>query len=405
MEVYRKLYSFGEHIIVIDNNGKVLISGKESPLFFGCHESFFGCHESESLSLDKFSPVAKLLGYRIQSIYFHYASIILLTEDSSAFVLGKDINGCLGLGQEDVINITEPQRLNSPVAEKGWRKFTCGLYHTFGWIDDITIYCWGLGSVVGFNDIYQRNVYSPTLMNHNFVDIVSGSFHCFGVDSNESIFVWGSNCNGQMGIGSGTSYSNIHPFLHPFISKYKIYAISYSSFSVLETGEVYSWGHNRNGQLGLDHRNDVFIPTKVILPPEVKCIELFTGDQKTIITTNVGLIYGWGKGMGDNSDMLSPKSIIKLPIEDIIVGKDSIFNVTDGGNIHRLRVGEEHTQVENWRLISSKGWNPRIHKFFDKYRKRIIRTIIMVNNRNNVLFHLIPRDIIYRICEYTLMDY
>ena len=71
------------------------------------------------------------------------------------------------------------------------------------------------------------------------------------------MFAWGQNNCGQIGSGTTTNQSTPKKILYGHASKYpqasgvKISCGQTSSMLVLDSGEVFGWGYNGNGQLGL----------------------------------------------------------------------------------------------------------------------------------------------------------
>lgn len=69
-------------------------------------------------------------------------------------------------------------------------------------------------------------------------------------------------------------------------------------------GNVYLWGHNRDGQLGFGHFNHVSSPTKISLPEpivQVSCGGVYQSDTRGAITATVsrtGKVYVWGNNQG-----------------------------------------------------------------------------------------------------------
>ena len=77
-------------------------------------------------------------------------------------------------------------------------------------------------------------------------------------------------------------------------------------------GEVYSWGNNNVGQLGLGDITNINIPQKLIFREPI--MSICCGGYFTIAITNCDTIYVWGKnngqlGLGDDDDRCSPTEL------------------------------------------------------------------------------------------------
>ena len=96
--------------------------------------------------------------------------------------------------------------------------------------------------------------------------ISSGGYHSLIIDENNDIYSFGYNKYGQLGLGNNIN-RNI-PEKIPIIDTniIKVKAISAGKFHSLiidENNDVYSFGNNKHGQLGLGDNISRFIPIKI----------------------------------------------------------------------------------------------------------------------------------------------
>ena len=124
---------------------------------------------------------------------------------------------------------------------------------------------WGMGdnkfSQIGNRDEITTICLSPTLIHLN--DITVSDIHC---GSNHSLFVskdrkkivaQGRNNYGQLGTELPCVRNEI-----PLKSQLKQLAVgSEHNLALLESGELYAWGWNEHGQLGLGDEEHYFTPT------------------------------------------------------------------------------------------------------------------------------------------------
>ena len=88
------------------------------------------------------------------------------------------------------------------------------------------------------------------------------------------------------------------------------------SLVLTESGEVYAWGDNDDGQLGLGDREERLTPTKVEGLPKVKAIA--AGGGYSLALTESGEVYAWGNnaigqlGLGDREERLTPTKVTDL---------------------------------------------------------------------------------------------
>ena len=142
------------------------------------------------------------------------------------------------------------------------------------------------------------------------------------INSNGDVYAWGNNEDGQLGIGNLENQSTPVK-IEGLKNVEKIYRCDLSVFAKTITGEVYAWGKNKEGQLGIGNKIDQSTPVKVETLTNVKEIyyqySTFYRSQKYgysiyALTTN-GNLYSWGNndngmlGIGSRIDQSSPVKI------------------------------------------------------------------------------------------------
>ncbi len=154
------------------------------------------------------------------------------------------------------------------------------------------------------NQSYQRVLNKPFVLKElsnqyhikidtfkNFVDFINIKISC-GYDytiliKNNQIYVWGNNKFGQLGLGHN-DVVNVPTKLNFDFKINKIVCGIYYTIAITDDG-LYVWGYNRFGQLGLGHNNNINIPTKL----NFKINKIVCSSNHTIAITEDGL-YVWG---------------------------------------------------------------------------------------------------------------
>jgi alpha-tubulin suppressor-like RCC1 family protein len=84
------------------------------------------------------------------------------------------------------------------------------------------------------------------------------------------------------------------------------------SLALTESGEVYTWGWNEHGRLGLGDTDDRLLPTMV---PGLRNVKAIAGWAHSLALTEAGEIYAWGSnewgqlGLGDTENRLTPTKV------------------------------------------------------------------------------------------------
>jgi alpha-tubulin suppressor-like RCC1 family protein len=97
---------------------------------------------------------------------------------------------------------------------------------------------------------------------------------------------------------------------------------SFHSFILCEDGSLFGFGANSCGQLGLGHTNHQLTPQQLILPEEKKPIQISLGFSHSFILCEDSSLFCFGNncygqlGLGHTNQQLTPQCLI-LPKEDI----------------------------------------------------------------------------------------
>mmetsp|Transcript_34147 Transcript_34147/g.80369 ORF Transcript_34147/g.80369 Transcript_34147/m.80369 type:complete len:1487 (+) Transcript_34147:190-4650(+) len=165
------------------------------------------------------------------------------------------------------------------------------------------------------------------LQRRQVVGVAAAENHSLCVTSRGDVYAWGSNRFGQLGdYGTGSSAttpcgSRSLPKRVEELKQYPCVAVAAGekhSVALTRKGEVYVWGDNTSGQLGVARRSGVQKVQRVEAlwgtsgsqgsgnsrPPKI-AIAIAAAEQSTLVLTtgspaatltNVNAIYGWGHG-------------------------------------------------------------------------------------------------------------
>jgi len=218
-------------------------------------------------------------------------------------------------------------------------KITAGINTSVMLAEDGTIYTYGLNSdgQAGTGDYTQRAVYKANYDMQNVIDISAGSGHVMALKLDGTVWVTGSNRYGQLGINN------------KFVSEKATYqkvdlpeAIAYiqtgenSCFAISTTGNVYAWGANYYGQLGLNDKENRYAPVKVEDLSDIR--EISSGINHTIARDGNSYSYVTGTnkqgelGIGNNTPKVIFERINTLNnIMDIAAGENyTVASLKDG---------------------------------------------------------------------------
>lgn len=152
-----------------------------------------------------------------------------------------------------------------------------------------------------------------------------------------TIYAWGNNNSGQL--GDETTVSHISPTSIP--GEYRDISAGREFVLAISTdNKLYSWGRNSVGQLGLNDKNNRSTPTQVkgMLPDMMTC---FAAYSHSLAISQTGELYSWGEGrsgqMGNNSATTSrlPVKVNSLSgIKDAVGGNDFSVAIDRSGALY-----------------------------------------------------------------------
>uniref|UniRef100_A0A673YYK1 Probable E3 ubiquitin-protein ligase HERC3 n=1 Tax=Salmo trutta TaxID=8032 RepID=A0A673YYK1_SALTR len=153
------------------------------------------------------------------------------------------------------------------------------------------------------------------------IQVACGDQHSIALTQDGNVFTWGQNSSGQLGLGKGEP-STLSPQPVKSLSGIPLAQITAGgdhSFALSLSGAVFSWGKNSTGQLGLgDTIGTVYTNITIMFGPMMSCWLPSHTVETFISTTGGGLVFTFGSGrhgqLGHNSlrNELRPRLVAEL---------------------------------------------------------------------------------------------
>lgn len=116
--------------------------------------------------------------------------------------------------------------------------------------------------------------------------------------------------------------------------KYKVYGGNGAFFCITNNGNIYTWGNNKHGQLGMNkHDNEIILPTLLTFNDNIK--EIICGWNFTVFLTKTGRAYACG------NNKYKQLGIAKI---DIIIYSPELVTITDE-KIVQVSCGASHSAL------------------------------------------------------------
>ncbi|XP_033957192.1 RCC1 and BTB domain-containing protein 1 isoform X1 [Pseudochaenichthys georgianus] len=246
---------------------------------------------------------------------------IYITHANEVFVFGLNSSSCLGTG--DSLSTIVPKKLDFLRGKKVVSLSYGSGPHVLLATEDGQLFAWGHNGYSQLGNGNTNQALSPLLVtanpqNKKVREVACGSHHSMALTQDGEVFAWGYNNCGQ--IGSGSTANQPYPRKVTGCLQGKI-AIGIScgqtsSMALIDNGEVYGWGYNGNGQLGIGNNGNQLTPCRLSALQGLCMQQIVSGYSHCLALTDEGLLYAWGAntygqlGTGNKSNHLSPVQIL-----------------------------------------------------------------------------------------------
>jgi alpha-tubulin suppressor-like RCC1 family protein len=166
------------------------------------------------------------------------------------------------LGTGNVTYYSSPVQIGALTT---WLQVTAGYTHCSAVKTDGTLWTWGYNAFgqLGLGDITNRS--SPVQVGAltGWLSVSAGYDFMFAIKTNGTIWSWGAGGSGRLGLGNTTSYSS--PKQIGALTTWSKVSAGYSpnAIAIKTDGTLWSWGQNGNGQLGLGNTTAYSSPKQV----------------------------------------------------------------------------------------------------------------------------------------------
>ncbi|CAK8672771.1 RCC1 and BTB domain-containing protein 1-like [Clavelina lepadiformis] len=245
--------------------------------------------------------------------------IIFTTLNDNVYCMGTNTSGCLGVG--DNVSSLEPRCIDAFSGMKIINIAAGSGPHVLILTDEGEVYSWGHNSYMQLGNGGTAPSLRPSLLTRNIpqkvIQMACGSHHSMVLTVDGEVFAWGYNNCGQIGSGS-TSNQGSPRKVTACIGNKRIIHISCgqtASMAVTESGEVYSWGYNGNGQLGVGNNVNQTNPCRIAALQGVVITQVACGYAHALALTDDGQVFGWGAnsygqlGSGNKANTVTPLQV------------------------------------------------------------------------------------------------
>ena len=340
----------GHHMLCVDAGGRVHAWGKNN---FGQ----LGVRVTENRVVP--TLVTGLLKTKtVVQVAAGYLHTACLTADGLVFVCGNGEDGELGVG--DTESRMAPTLVRGELEGREMLQVAAGGFHTVCVTEDGSVFAFGDNSELGqlgVGDTEDRLV--PTLLrgeleNKSVVQVAAGSKHTMFVTADGLVFACGCNDSGRLGVG-GTE-SRLVPTLvtGQLQSKTAVYVAAGDNHTLCITadGSLFAWGRNYCGQLGVGDTAERHLPTLVTGLQGKQVAHVTAGAHHTICCTRDGSVFTWGEGndgklgLGEEADGMLVPTLVRgklqnKPVVQVAAGASHSMCATEDSSVYTWGSNDE----------------------------------------------------------------
>jgi hypothetical protein len=184
-----------------------------------------------------------------------------IKKDGTLWAWGYNYAGQLGVGHNN--NVSQPVKVNGSLK---WKTVVTGISFTGGITEDGSLWMWGrnyhgeLGIGTG-NLTSNNNVNIPTKVQSDkpWIKLTLGNGHALGIKSDNTLWAWGKNMKGELGIGGEIGYriyKNIPVQVNDEKDWINVSAGEFFSIAQKRDNSFWGWGSNNQGQLSTSNQNE-----------------------------------------------------------------------------------------------------------------------------------------------------
>lgn len=326
-----------ENIVKISAGGlhSLALSASGTVFSWGCNDEKAIGHTADEFTVGLVTGLAS----KVVQVACGDSISAALDEHGNVYTWGtfRDSRGILGFNKNNLMQPTPTQvPLKVPVKVIG-----AGANHMLALTVDHELYTWGSGEKgqLGrrilerhkMSALNPTNITSKKQRRSAFVNIACGSYHSLAITETNELYAWGLNNYGQLGLGD-----HEERLLPEFVDTpepiIQISAGEHHSLALGASGTVYAFGRGDSGQLGCGQATSHSAVLKKI-NLKIKIRMIHSGGNHNLAVSTTGDLYSWGYGgmhqlgHGGEHDELAPRKVetVKNVVEIEAGGQHSVI--------------------------------------------------------------------------------
>jgi alpha-tubulin suppressor-like RCC1 family protein len=289
------------------------------------------------------SPVTTLLGgTNWKSVACGDTQTAAIKTDGTLWTWGSNNNGSLGVN--DTRDRSTP--VTTLLGGTNWKSISVGLFHMAAIKTDGTLWGWGdnRNGVLGVNDITSRSTPVTTLLGGtNWKSVSCGNFYVTAIKTDGTLWVWGDGERGLLGTNNTTSRSTPVTTFAGGTNWKSVSGGAWCTAAIKTDGTLWIWGFNSSGQLGVNDTTQRNTPVTTLLGGN-NWKSVATGGYFSSAIKTDGTLWLWGKNGSGN-----------LGVNDTRTRSTPVTTLLGGNNWKQVSISRDTAGVATSSAIKTDG--------------------------------------------------
>lgn len=261
-------------------------------------------------SVSRSTPVTVSTLTNVQAVAAGYNHSVALDGSGAVWAWGANVYG--QLGDNSTTTRTTPVQVSGLTS--GVTAVSAGQYFSLALQSDGTVWAWGYNAQgqLGDGTTTQRNVPVQVSGLTGVVAVSAGSSHSLALKSDGTVWAWGYNYYGQLGDGS-TSQRTAPVQVTTLTGAQRIAAGKDHSLAARRDGSVLGWGANHYGHLG-----DGSTTARALAPVAASGLagvaEIAAGNGFSLALDWRGQVWAWGSNSSGQLGVGTQGGVSSLPL-------------------------------------------------------------------------------------------
>ena len=267
---------------------------------------------------------------------------LILAGDGSIWAWGGYGRGFPVLGLGKIRATTSLRRIGS---ETNWVCVSAGGDHSLALKSNGTIWAWGgvlygalgdgnVGGKLTYSTLNMQNTPVRSVTGNDWTQIAAGNFCSFALKKDGTLWAWGVNNFGRLGIGSTVPTIPQATQVGTATNWMKVRAGGVSGGGIQSDGTLWIWGGSpKFGNSSTNSAQDLLTPTRI--SSDTNWVDLSVAYNLWLAVKSDGTLWAWGRQAHVFTD--APQSACATPTQ---VGTSTdwlLVSSSDGGRHHFLR--------------------------------------------------------------------